>query len=61
LKVTVTAGGNLSADLKFWHYGDKKLIYTTEIVSPGPTLGDFGLILDDLGARGVKRLMQSAA
>lgn len=72
LKVTVTATGNLSPDLKFWHFGDDKLIYTTdvgadrlrgafdglaEVVSLGPDLDDFGPLLDDLGSRGVRRLM----
>jgi len=71
-KVTVTASGNLDPDLKFWHYGNKKIVYTTDlgakklhdrlagladIVALGPTLEDFGLILDDLGNRGINRLM----
>jgi 5-amino-6-(5-phosphoribosylamino)uracil reductase len=72
VKVTVTASGNLDPDLKFWHYGDKKIVYTTDvgakklqerlagladIVALGPVLDDFGLILDDLGNRGINRLM----
>ncbi len=72
LKVTVTKGGNLSPELKFWHLGGDKLIYTTdagakqlgsafeglaEVVSLGTHLDDFGLLLDDLGSRGVRRLM----
>lgn len=71
LKVTVTSTGNLDAALKFWHHGDAKLVYTTdagaeklraqlaglaEIAPLGCEL-DFGAILDDLGARGIRRLM----
>jgi 5-amino-6-(5-phosphoribosylamino)uracil reductase len=71
-KVTITASGDLDADLKFWHYGDKKIVYTTDlgakrlqdrlagladVVALGPVLDDFGLILDDLGNRGIGRLM----
>lgn len=71
LKVTLTAGGDLSRELKFWHHGDKKAVYTTaaaapklretldglaDVVSTGPTV-DFGAMLDDLAARGVRRLM----
>jgi 5-amino-6-(5-phosphoribosylamino)uracil reductase len=72
LKLTVTATGNLSPELKFWHFGGDKLIYTTDagaerlrdafkglaqVVSLGLNLDDFGLMLDDLGSRGVRRLM----
>lgn len=72
LKVTVTASGNLDADAKFWHYGGQKLVYTNdsgaerlrerllglaEVVSLGPAIDDFGLLLDDLGNRGIDRLM----
>jgi 5-amino-6-(5-phosphoribosylamino)uracil reductase len=71
LKVTVTAGGDLSRDLKFWHHGGGKVVYTTDtgarkarealggladIVSTGPAV-DFPALLDDLAARGVRRLM----
>ncbi|MER5868667.1 dihydrofolate reductase family protein [Streptomyces sp. NPDC002044] len=71
LKVTVTASGELGAGLKFWHHGGEKLAYTTDagekklreelsgladVVSTGPAI-DFGAILDDLGDRGVERLM----
>ncbi|PXX62966.1 diaminohydroxyphosphoribosylaminopyrimidine deaminase [Nocardia tenerifensis] len=71
LKVTVTASGDLAAGLRFWHHGGAKLVYTTEagaarlgdalsglaeIVSLGTEL-DFGRLLDDLGRRGVARLM----
>jgi 5-amino-6-(5-phosphoribosylamino)uracil reductase len=72
LKVTVTASGDLDPDLKFWHHGDRKVVYTTDqgatklrehlagladVVSLGPALDDFGLLLDDLAGRGVKTLM----
>ncbi|MEW1551903.1 RibD family protein [Streptomyces tsukubensis] len=71
LKVTVTRTGDLSADLKFWHHGGAKLVITTDdavekvrtalgdladVVSVGPDL-DWGLVLDELGRRGVGRLM----
>ncbi|MEW1636387.1 dihydrofolate reductase family protein [Streptomyces sp. NPDC093801] len=71
LKVTISASGDLDADLKFWHHGGDKLAYTTDageeklretlagladVVSTGPTI-DFGALLDDLGARGIERLM----
>ncbi|MFD7911411.1 RibD family protein [Streptomyces sp. NPDC059752] len=71
LKVTISASGELDADLKFWHHGGEKLAYTTDageeklrerlagladVVSTGPAI-DFGALLDDLGARGIERLM----
>lgn len=71
LKVVVTGTGNLDAGLRFWRYGDAKLVYTTdagaeklrewltglaEVVSLGVEL-DFGALLDDLGTRGVHKLM----
>ncbi|MGW4651289.1 RibD family protein [Kitasatospora sp. NPDC004289] len=71
LKVTVTASGELDRELKFWHTGGGKVVYTTdagaarlrgeleglaEVVGLGGTV-DFGRMLDDLGARGVRRLM----
>nr|WP_323375630.1 RibD family protein [Streptomyces alkaliterrae] len=71
LKIAVSASGDLDPSLKFWHHGDKKLAYTTDegeaklngrlagladVVSTGPTI-DFHAILDDLGRRGVERLM----
>jgi 5-amino-6-(5-phosphoribosylamino)uracil reductase len=71
LKVTVTESGKLDPALKFWHHGDKKVVYTTDagasqlrerldgladVTSLGPTI-DFGALLDDLGQRGVRRLM----
>lgn len=71
LKITVTASGDLNSDLRFWHHGGDKLVYTTaagatrlddrlsglaEVVSLGAEL-DFGALLDDLGRRGIARLM----
>ena len=71
VKVTVTGSGDLDPALKFWHHGGDKVVYTTdtgfgravaavgelaEVVSLGPAV-DFGALLDDLGARGVDRLM----
>jgi 5-amino-6-(5-phosphoribosylamino)uracil reductase len=71
LKVTVTASGDLDADLKFWHFGGQKLVFTVdsavdkvkatlgdlaEVVSVGTEL-NWGIVLDELGRRGVGRLM----
>lgn len=71
LKVTVTSSGDLDPQLKFWHHGDAKIVYTTdaaeekltqrlaglaEVVSLGAEI-DFGALLDDLGRRAVGRLM----
>lgn len=70
-KITITASGNLDPTLKFWHHGDTRIVYTVDaaadglretltgladVVSLGDTL-DFGDLLDDLGARGIQRLM----
>lgn len=72
LKVTVTATGHLSPDLRFWHSGGDKLVYTTDagmqrvqaslgdlaqIASLGHDIANFAPLLDDLGARGIKALM----
>ncbi|MFK0238223.1 RibD family protein [Streptomyces vinaceus] len=71
LKVTISASGDLDPDLKFWHHGDTKVAYTTDagaeklrdrlagladVVSLGSSV-DFGRLLDDLGERGIQRLM----
>ncbi|MFF3177955.1 RibD family protein [Streptomyces sp. NPDC057900] len=71
LKVTVTRTGDLPADLNFWHHGGEKLVVTVDaavekvratldgladVVSVGPEL-DWGLVLDELGRRGVGLLM----
>jgi len=71
LKITVTRTGDLDPELQFWHHGGAKLVYTTdsgrvaasanlgglaEVVALGTDI-DFGALLDDLGTRGVDRLM----
>ncbi|WP_308211726.1 dihydrofolate reductase family protein [Actinoallomurus soli] len=71
LKVTVTRSGDLDRDLRFWHHGGDKLVYCPDPAVPklrerlgdladvaglGPDL-DFGVMLDDLGRRGIGRLM----
>jgi riboflavin-specific deaminase-like protein len=71
LKVTVTASGDLNSDLRFWHSGGPKLVYCpisvaskvrdllgnlAEVCSLGDTV-EFGAVLDDLGKRGIRRLM----
>ncbi|GJF30035.1 hypothetical protein KNE206_27350 [Kitasatospora sp. NE20-6] len=71
LKVTLSASGDLSPGLNFWHTGGAKAVYTTDTAAPrlstaldgladvvalGPEVG-LGALLDDLGARGVRRLM----
>lgn len=71
LKVTITASGDLDPSLKFWHHGGQKLVFATDasadkvranldgladVVSTGPEL-DWGLVLDELGKRGIGRLM----
>lgn len=71
LKVTVSGSGKLDASYAFWHHGGDKLVYTTdaglpalratlgalaEVVSLGPVI-DWPALLDDLGARGIGRLM----
>jgi riboflavin-specific deaminase-like protein len=71
LKVTVTATGDLSPDLKFWHHGGEKLVYCPDsaaaklterlgdlakVVALGPAM-EFGRMLDDLGHRAIRRLM----
>ncbi|WP_019931989.1 dihydrofolate reductase family protein [Nocardia sp. BMG111209] len=70
-KVTVTASGDLDPELRFLHTGDRKLVYTTtsgaarlgarldglaEVIALGAEL-DFGALLDDLGDRGIRRMM----
>ncbi|MBV6701135.1 RibD family protein [Kitasatospora aureofaciens] len=71
LKVTLSASGTLDPGLRFWHTGGGKLAYTTaagaavlrpaldglaDVVALGGSV-DLGAVLDDLGARGVRRLM----
>ncbi|WP_328407787.1 RibD family protein [Nocardia sp. NBC_00403] len=71
LKITVTASGDLDPELNFWHHGGDKLVYTTEAgaarlgdrlrgLAEVAILGadiDLGALLDDLGRRGIARLM----
>jgi 5-amino-6-(5-phosphoribosylamino)uracil reductase len=71
LKITVTRTGDLDPDLKFWHHGGEKLVYAPDAAVPklrerledlagvvGLGAGlDFGAMLDDLGSRGIGRLM----
>jgi len=71
IKVAVSGSGDLDPEWKFWHHGGEKIVYTTEsgalkasaalggladVVALGSTV-DFGALLDDLGGRGVDRLM----
>ncbi|WP_372349208.1 dihydrofolate reductase family protein [Streptomyces sp. KL116D] len=71
LKVTVSASGDLDAGDPFWTTGGARLVYTTDsgaplarervgavadVVALGPAV-DWAGLLDDLGARGVHRLM----
>ncbi|MFF2374820.1 RibD family protein [Streptomyces xiamenensis] len=71
LRVTVTRSGNLDPELRFWHHGGDRLVFTVDaaldtvrarldgladVVSTGPDL-DWGLLLDELGRRGIRRLM----
>lgn len=70
IKVTVSGSGDLDRDRAFWHTGGHKILYTTDtglvraarlgdladVVALGPRV-DLGRLLDDLGTRGVRRLM----
>lgn len=71
LKVAVSASGALDAADPFWTTGGDRLLYTTdagaararvrlgaaaEVVPLGPEI-DWPRLLDDLGARGVRRLL----
>ncbi|WP_329121341.1 RibD family protein [Streptomyces sp. NBC_01353] len=71
LKVTVTESAELDTTLLFWHCGGEKLVFTVDdaaprarrtlgayadIISTGPVL-DWNLALDELGRRGVGRLL----
>ena len=71
LKVTVTGSADLSRDLRFWHHPGDKLVYCPDraVSKVRDRLGDlaqvvglgeapcFAAMLDDLGTRGVRRLM----
>ncbi|WP_410871596.1 RibD family protein [Nocardia sp. A7] len=71
VKVTVTDSGALDPRLRFWHTGGERLVYTSdagarklgnrldglaEVISLGERLALEALV-DDLGARGIHRLM----
>ncbi|WP_433757898.1 RibD family protein [Nocardia sp. CA-135398] len=71
LKIAVSARGDLDPELRFWQHGGDKLVYTThagaaklgdrlaglaQVVPLGVDI-DLGALLDDLGRRGVARLM----
>ncbi|MER5437971.1 dihydrofolate reductase family protein [Streptomyces sp. NPDC002790] len=71
LKVAVTASGDLDPGDPFWTTGGERLVYTTEsgaqlartrvggaadVMALGRHL-DWAALLDDLGARGVRRLL----
>ncbi|UFS94604.1 RibD family protein [Nocardia huaxiensis] len=71
VRVIVTASGELDPRLKFWRFGGERLVYTTdsgrdriggsldglaEVVSLGDVV-DFEALLDDMGKRGMERLM----
>ena len=63
LRVTVTRSGDLDPELRFWHCGGERLVYTrsatttVDDLAETKTFTDFSEILDDLGARGVGKLM----
>jgi 5-amino-6-(5-phosphoribosylamino)uracil reductase len=71
LKVTVTGSADLSRDLRFCHHSGDKLVYCPDpaVSKVRDRLGDlaqvvglgvapcFAAMLDDLGTRGVRRLM----
>jgi len=71
LKIAVSARGDLDPELRFWHHGGAKLVYTTdagaaklrdrlaglaEVAALGAEI-ELGALLDDLGRRGIARLM----
>jgi 5-amino-6-(5-phosphoribosylamino)uracil reductase len=71
LRVIVTGSGELPAGLRLWASEGDKAVYCPDAVAPllrktlngladvvptGPAL-DFGAMLDDLGKRGIRRLM----
>ncbi|WP_446223719.1 RibD family protein [Nocardia sp. IBHARD005] len=71
VKVTVTDSGDLDPNLRFWHTGGDKLVYTSdagaakladqldglaEVISLGERLA-LGALVADLSTRGIHRLM----
>ncbi|GHH47238.1 RibD family protein [Lentzea cavernae] len=63
LRVTVTRSGQLDPELRFWHCGGDRLVYTrsagttVDHLAETKTFSEFSEIVDDLGARGVRKLM----
>ncbi len=63
LRVVITGSGQLDPELRFWHCGGERLVYTkaqrttVEGFAECKIFSDFSDILDDLGERGVRRLM----
>jgi len=63
LRVVVTRSGELNPELRFWHCGGARLVYTKSArttvghLAETKIFSNFGEILDDLGARGVRKLM----
>jgi riboflavin-specific deaminase-like protein len=63
LRVVVTRSGQLDPELRFWHCGGARLVYTksetttVDHLAETRSFSDFSEILDDLGARGVRKLM----
>jgi riboflavin-specific deaminase-like protein len=71
LKVTVTATGNLDANAKWFHHGGERIVYCPAPLTDklhaqfgeyATVVGldgsdELGALLDDLGTRGVRRLM----
>jgi riboflavin-specific deaminase-like protein len=71
LGVTVTRSGDLDPSRGFWQQGRRRLVFTVDeaaerlrgvlgeladVVSTGPDL-DWAAVLDELGARGIRRLL----
>lgn len=63
LRAVVTRKGQLDPDLRFWHCGGERVVYTkaapttVDHLAECRIFSDFSDILDDLGKRGVRRLM----
>ena len=63
LRVAVTRSGQLDPELRFWHCGGERLVYscttptTVDHLAETKKFSDFSEILDDLGERGVRKLM----
>ncbi|MFG2002105.1 RibD family protein [Spirillospora sp. NPDC048911] len=72
LKVTITNTGDLDSEAKFWHHGGEKIVYCpasvtdkvkhtlgdlATVAAAGDSTVDLGVLLDDLGSRGVRQLM----